>query len=68
MTESERLKLLETQEVVVDTVIVGGEEFNRSSSMFAGKMGSHIHGCYGDRYFEASQREGIVPNIHMVPG
>ena len=63
MNQSERKALLKTQEVVVDSVVVGGEKFNRSSYMFAGRMYSHIHGCYGDRYYEASQRDKLIKCI-----
>lgn len=38
-------------------VIVGGEEFLESYYIFAGKEYSHIHGCCGDRFFEAQRRE-----------
>lgn len=57
LSDDEIAKLLETQGKVIDTVVVGGEEFYRNSYMGIGKIGSFVIGCYGDRYFEASQRE-----------
>jgi len=61
LSDSETCKLLETQNTVVDTVIVAGEKFLRNSYKGIGdKMGSFIIGCYGDRYFDACQRESRI--------
>jgi len=66
MTKDERLELLKTQEAVIDEVVIGGETFERSSSMFAGRMYSHFRGQYGDRYYKATVREGLAPHISVI--
>lgn len=66
LTEEERVKILKEQEVVVDTVVIGDEVFNRSSYMFAGEMSSHVHGCFSHRFYEAMEREGVPPKVTVV--
>jgi len=57
LSDDEITELLKTQDRVVDTIVVGGEEFYRRSSMYLGKRMSFVIGCYGDRYVHACERE-----------
>ncbi len=54
-----RRKMLKTKDKIIDTVIIGGEEFLRNSYMGLSdsEVSSFVIGCYGDRAFEAFQRE-----------
>ncbi len=47
----------------METIIVGGEEFELVN---AGTEHEFVKGCFGDRYFEACQREGGMIAIHPV--
>ncbi len=58
LSKCKRKKLLKTQNKVVDTIIMGGEKFFRNSYFgIDDKVSSFVIGCYGDRFFNASERE-----------
>ena len=65
LSDAERLKVLKKKDVVLDTIEVGGEKFVRISYMSIGgtRIDSHVQGQYGDRFFEAQQRDNLIKVI-----
>ena len=61
LDEESRIKkiIASEEDAILDTVIVGGESFVRSSSMFGDRLHSHIFGEFSDRLFEAWWRDGL---------
>ncbi len=71
LSEFERWEVLKVKDIVLDTIEIGGEKFVRVSYPSIGgtnggtKIDSHIQGQFGDRFFEAQQREGLI-KVHVV--
>ena len=72
LSESERISILSEipedaiPQCITDTIVVGDEKFERKSSLLGGKICDFVVGCYGDRYFEACQREGLKLNVIVI--